>query len=263
MKKLNSILSIISLCITSFLLVLLVFAWYATNKTANVESSVGATAVGKNLYLSTTYSGDSSFVYDESTFDTYWSTQADLTASNILLPVSTFDATNFYYTTEIDENGAAIHDGTTYNFNYVSTSTSYYYVAKKIYLCTSEPTNMNCCLRNISISQGSDDSSDIYRAVRISFTNGVNTKIFKADSATVLPAVSATAISNTDPALVSGGQSNSTFSFPILGSTTVDDVSTYYVTEVLVKIWVEGQHQDAKAAFAGTGFTISMSFQSY
>ena len=122
---------------------------------------------------------------------------------------------------------------------------------------------MNCCLRNISISQGSDDSSDIYRAVRISFTNGVNTKIFKADSATVLPAVSATAISNTDPALVSGGQSNSTFSFPILGSTTVDDVSTYYVTEVLVKIWVEGQHQDAKAAFAGTGFTISMSFQSY
>ena len=44
MKKLNSILSIISLCITSFLLVLLVFAWYATNKTANVENATGSVA---------------------------------------------------------------------------------------------------------------------------------------------------------------------------------------------------------------------------
>ncbi len=44
MKKLNSILSIISLCITSFLLVLLVFAWYATNKVANVNDGVGSVA---------------------------------------------------------------------------------------------------------------------------------------------------------------------------------------------------------------------------
>jgi len=44
LKKLNSILSIISLCITSFLLVLLVFAWYATNKQANVNDGVGSVA---------------------------------------------------------------------------------------------------------------------------------------------------------------------------------------------------------------------------
>lgn len=41
MKKLHTILSIISLAITSFLLTLVVFAWYVTNKTANVSEAVG------------------------------------------------------------------------------------------------------------------------------------------------------------------------------------------------------------------------------
>ena len=44
MKKLHTILSIISLAITSFLLTLVVFAWYATNKTANVSEAVGSVA---------------------------------------------------------------------------------------------------------------------------------------------------------------------------------------------------------------------------
>lgn len=55
MKKLNSILSIISLCITSFLLVLLVFAWYATNKQANVNDGVGSVADLDGIIDSVTY----------------------------------------------------------------------------------------------------------------------------------------------------------------------------------------------------------------
>ena len=41
MKKLNTILSILSLALTSFLLTLVVFAWYVTNKTANVKDASG------------------------------------------------------------------------------------------------------------------------------------------------------------------------------------------------------------------------------
>ncbi len=44
MKKLNTILSFASLAITSFLLVFLIFAWYATNKTASVEETTGRVA---------------------------------------------------------------------------------------------------------------------------------------------------------------------------------------------------------------------------
>lgn len=44
MKKVNLILSFISLIVTSFLIVLMIFAWYATNKTARVTEAFGSTA---------------------------------------------------------------------------------------------------------------------------------------------------------------------------------------------------------------------------
>ena len=44
MKKLNTILSFASLVFTSFLLVFLIFAWYATNKTASVNDATGSVA---------------------------------------------------------------------------------------------------------------------------------------------------------------------------------------------------------------------------
>ena len=49
MKKFNTILSFASLVFTSFLLVFLIFAWYATNKTANVNNAVGSVADIDNI----------------------------------------------------------------------------------------------------------------------------------------------------------------------------------------------------------------------
>ena len=49
MKKFNTILSFTSLVFTSFLLVFLIFAWYATNKTANVNNAVGSVADIDNI----------------------------------------------------------------------------------------------------------------------------------------------------------------------------------------------------------------------
>lgn len=264
MKKLNTILSFASLAITSFLLVFLIFAWYVTNTTATVEGVVGATAIGKNLYLSTTYSGEDSFLYSESSFENGgWGTTVSLDASNILLPASTNDATNFYYTNDINTDGSAIVNAGSYNFNLVNTSASYYYVSKTIYLTTSETSNLNCCLRSISIEQGTDTTSNIFEAVRVSFSSGVVTKIFKATNDTVLPAVSTTGVAVADPGLLQGGQANTAFSFQIPGATLSGDDTTYHVIAVTVKIWVEGQHPDAIATYAGTGFKIRMGFQSY
>ena len=265
MKKLIlHILPLFSLTVTSLLLIMTIMAWYATNKTATVEEGLGATATGKNLYLSTTYSGEASFIYTESSFTNGgWATEVSLEASNILLPVSTNDATSFYYTNDIDTDGSAIDDGGVYNFNLVSTSASYYYISKTIYLTTSESTNLNCCLRNIVIEQGTDESSNLFEAVRVAFTIGNNTKIFKASNNTVYPATSLTAVALTDPALLQGGQSNNTFTFSVNGATESGDDITYNVTSVGIKIWVEGQHPKAIATYAGTGFRIKMGFQSY
>lgn len=44
MKKLNTILSLASVVLTSFLLVFLIFAWYVTNKVANVSDGTGNVA---------------------------------------------------------------------------------------------------------------------------------------------------------------------------------------------------------------------------
>lgn len=262
--KFNTILTCISLTLTALLLVFVVRAWYAVNKTATVEAGSGATAVGQNLYLSTTYGSLNDFTYSESNMSSGgWGTTVDLTASNILLPVSTFDATNFYYTNDIEQNGSAIHDGSTYNFNLVTTSASYYYVTKTIWLSTTETEDLNVCLRNVSINQGTDEDSDIYNAVRIAVTSGATTKIFKADTETVNPANSLTTVSNTDPALRSGGQSNSILPFTVPGATVENETKTCSVVSVTIKVWVEGQHSDAVATYAGTGFTFSLSFQSF
>ena len=262
--KLNNLFTILSLCLTALLLVFVVRAWYAVNKTASVEAGSGATAGGKNLYLSTSYGGASTFTYSESAFTSGgWGTEVDLTASNILIPASTFDATDFYYTNDINPDGSAIETNNVYNFSLVTTSSSYYYVSKRIYLTTSEEEDLNVCLRNVSINQGTDDTSDIYKSVRLSITSGSTTKIFKADSATVYPANSISSVAASDPALAQGGQANSTFSFVVLGAETIDDVTTYNVSYVDIKVWVEGQHSDAIATYAGTGFTFNLSFQSY
>lgn len=55
MKKLNTILSFISLSVTSFLLVLLVFAWYTTNKSANVRKSIGMVSDVEDIVESIEY----------------------------------------------------------------------------------------------------------------------------------------------------------------------------------------------------------------
>ena len=264
MKKLKIIFNLITLALTTGLLVMITLAWYAVNKTASVNEAIGCTASGKNLYLSTTYSGADSFLYSETTFENGgWGTTASLNASNILLPVSTNDATNFYYTNDIDVDGTAISDSGVYNFNLVTTSASYYYVSKKIYLTTSEETDMNCCLRNISIENGTDESSNIYEAVRVSFTSGTTTKIFKATSTNIYPAISTTQVANSDPGITQGGQANSIFTFGIRGVTKDGDDVNYNVTSIIIKIWVEGQHPEAIATYAGTGFKLNMSFQTY
>ena len=61
MKKLKIIFNLITLALTTGLLVMITLAWYAVNKTASVNEAIGCTASGKNLYLSTTYSGADSF----------------------------------------------------------------------------------------------------------------------------------------------------------------------------------------------------------
>lgn len=44
MKRINMILSMISLTVTSFLIILIIFAWYASNRTTRVNKTVGITA---------------------------------------------------------------------------------------------------------------------------------------------------------------------------------------------------------------------------
>lgn len=264
MKKLKGIINLITLVLTAGLLILVTVAWYATNKTANVTPSVGATAVGKNLFLSTTYQGDSTFVYDENTFSSVWGQTATINASNILIPVSTTNAKDFYYTSSINADGTAVSNEGVYDFDLVTSSTSYYYVSKTVYLCTSEETDMDCCLRNISIQTG-EDGTDIYKAVRVAYSYNLTTKIFRYNQTegVAYPANSKTTISAVDPALNSGGQNDSVFTFPIIGASTTNDVTTYTVTAVNVLIWVEGQNSNALATYAGKGFRISMSFQTY
>ncbi len=262
--KLKLIANLISLVLTATLLVFISLAWFVTNEKANASGAIGASASGDNLYISSTFNpAENQTTINE--LDSNWSKDISINTNSLLLPVSTNDAKDYFYTPSINPDGTAIVTNNKYNFVKVTTAKSFYYLEKTIYLCLDDESNANCCLKFIDIKQGTDIDSNIFKSVRVYFEDATNNtnKMFKYKNQTAYPAISETAIANADPAIDSGTQFPSVFNFPLVGRTTSDDVSIYTFKKILMRIWVEGQDSNALATYAGTGFKVNLVFATY
>ena len=182
--KLRLFVNLITLAVTSFLLIFVILAWYVTNDEVTATGVIGASAEGNNLYLSSTFVPSENQTTITTLNSNDWKMDLNINTNSLLLPVSTNDAKNFYYTPDVNSNGTAVIKDGNYNFLKVTTSKSYYYLEKEIYLCLADAKDVNCCLKNIVINQGSDDTSNIYKAVRVYFEDTddlTNNQMFKSE----------------------------------------------------------------------------------
>lgn len=266
--KLRLFVNLITLAVTSFLLIFVILAWYVTNDEVTATGVIGASAEGNNLYMSSTFIPSENQTTITVLNPNDWKMDLNINTNSLLLPVSTTDAKNFYYTPDVDTDGSAVIKDGKYNFLKVTTSKSYYYLEKEIYLCLADAKDVNCCLKNIVINQGVDEDSNIYKAVRVYFEDSDdsnNNQMFKYEDTLlpVYPAVSTTSVSGTDPAIVSGTQSPDKFHFGLTGSVSDGITTTYTFKKIIIRIWVEGQDENALATYAGTGFSIHLVFATY
>jgi len=265
--KLRLIANLITLVVTTFLLIFVVMAWYVSNDNTSARGVIGATAEGKSLYMSSTFIPTENQKTVTELDSNIWKMNLDINTNSLLLPVSTNDAINYYYTPDINEDGTAIDTDGDYNFVKVTTSKSFYYLEKELYFIVADASDTRCSLKNISINQGSDESSNIFKSVRVYFEDADDSRynnMFKYhEENAVYPAVSETSVALTDPAISDGIQSPDKFNFRLSGSYKVEDVTTYTFKKIIIRVWVEGQDPNAVATYAGTGFTINLAFATY
>ncbi len=263
--KMRLIINLVTLILTATVLIFISMAWYVTNEKAEVSGVVGASAVGDNLYISSTFSPSANQTTINE-LDSNWKKEITIDTNSLLLPVSTNDASNYYYTPDVASDGTAIVSNNKYNFVKVTTAKSFYYLEKTIYLCLDDEKSSSCCLKYVNIKQGTDVDSNIFKAVRVYFEDEANetSKMFKYQDETAYPAISETAVANTDPAIDAGTQVPSIFNFPLVGKTiNEEDVTTYTFKKIVIRIWVEGQDSNALATYAGTGFKVNLVFATY
>ena len=192
---------------------------------------------------------------DSSTFTTDGSlyTYNNQTKQYIAVTSGTYSSSTIYYKN-------------TYNFLDITNVGSYYYISKSIYICNAEATDLTCCIRKLTISQGTDLTSNIFKSVRVYLETNNENEIFKYYDSTepnagnALPATSTSTIASLDPASNSGSIPDDILKFSLPGIETVDDTTTYTAVEIKVKIWVEGQNPNAIATYAGTGFNVDLLF---
>lgn len=226
--------------------------------------------------------------------------------NQLLLPTSSPNGSVFYYTPDVNSDGTANRkymkvavtqstfttDGSLYTYTngsyvsvnsgeYDSTKTyykyqydfmdvtslgTYYYIEEDLYVCNDSEKDLVCSIRKVDISQGSDDSSNIYKSARIYVESSNNDQIFRyydendANSGIAYPANSLSTVSNSDPSHISGIIGDNVISFNVPGAVTENDVTTYTAVKIKLKIWVEGQNTNANATYAGTGFNIGLTF---
>lgn len=249
-KNKNLITSFFSLCLTCFLLIFTIYAWYTANTEVSSSGITASTQKVKNVYVSEDYEDEDGDITSLSDLALYgFSNRINITYDGFLFPSSSYDGINYYIPNTIASSGIAdTNDG----FINVSSSSGYY-ISKTLTFCSFEENNIDLYLSNISIS--SSDSSSLYKSVRVSLTNE-STIVYKCnDGGNAYPINSTTTVANVDPAISSGTQ-NKNFMISLDAFN-----SKASLVKVTLNIWIEGQNSYAVSTNDLSAFNIKMSFE--
>lgn len=205
---------------------------------------------------------------------------------DMLVPVSSADGINFLYLPFrfVNEDGCPKNDVTVSDYQLVPQDINKGYIIDiPLYLLTTTPLDLNVYVSFIDISPAGVeiDRPEIAGAVRATVLikeNGVYRSLVIAKDSKAQALVSntypaktyypmryngMTAVEATDDSAVYESSAYAPSvpegnSFTLRSSAMADGIATYYVTEIRLRIWVEGS--DAAAIFnnAGAYFTVSM-----
>ena len=276
--KLNIIASILSivLILTGLIFTASVFGWFSNNKVVSANGMTVTVDVPKNIYVSSNdlseIEGSHIPVDQINNTDYSFDTTIGFAFDQKLYP-SSYSGDDFYFARKVMPNGTAKSETNLNKFVLIDSSVSeYYYIEKTFYILTTyrKTTDIdliNVYLSNVTISQGSNENSNLYKAVRIAISaidkNGaISEKIYRYDETdgACLPASGVNATVETDPALDSGDLSNTGSNAFLMDLGCVEDEEAYFYP-ITVKIWIEGQNSNAITSYAGTGFYISFKFK--
>ena len=284
--RLNIVISIssIMLILVGIIFSASVFGWFSSNRTVTASGMSVTVDTPKNIFVSNkdlsqeenNYIALSSISSTNYAFDT----TCGFTFNEKLYPAS-YNGNNFYYARKVTSGGNAKDEANRDKFIQITSDlTDYYYIERTFYILTTYPTkdtvsSINVYLSNITISQGSTNSSNLYKAARVAISARDNTegeeegelgtvseKVYRYNTidGSCLPANGVGSVMASDIAIDSGDQDSESNDAFIMNLKCVENSSCYFYP-ITIKIWIEGQNANATSNYAGTGFFISFQFK--
>ena len=242
--------------------------WISTNRNLDANGQSLSAEVPDNILISTNSSLNGVSTVPVAQMDNYdFSGREDFSASGILIPVS-YDGETFRYANIVDEDGHAQdpedENDPTYSVVEVGKLQSYRYI-KALYLATTNTEDKQVYISRVNIRRGSAATSELYKAVRISFTYGDDTIVYRYPGEVSYPANGADSVMVADFAVdtddIDPNDSDTTLIIDLDGVTVESDGSyTASVESVVIQIWIEGSNRYAVVDYSGTGFIVEIEF---
>lgn len=273
------------------------YAWFSNNRSVTAGGMVVSVEMPINIMASLTpppdteNPGEPSFVTSldgyQNSFQfgeiTGESGSEQILEYDMLVPVTSADGIHFFYLPfrYVGENGCPKSSVTLDDYRYLTDISSVgYYIDIPLYVLTTTPLDLNVYVSYLNIFSAGfgDDIPEISGAVRASvlvreedgyrslivardtdaepLTDGTKTYYPLAYDSTSGGAAEQTAdAATTESAEYAPSAENS---FTLAASESVEAIPRYYVTELRVRIWVEGSDAAAVYNNAGAYFSVSL-----
>ena len=242
--------------------------WISANRNLDAEGQALSAEVPDNILISTNSALNAMSTVPVAQMDNYnFSGREDFSVSGILFPAS-FDGETFRYATIVDENGHALdpenEDVPTYSVVPAGSIQTFRYT-NVLHLATTNFEEKQVYISRVEILQGSSLSSELYKAVRISFQHGDDMIVFRYPGQVAYPANGADTVMAADFAVDTDdidSEDDDTTLIIDLDAVTIESDGSYTasVEDVIIQIWIEGTNSNAVVDYAGTGFMVAIEF---
>ena len=242
--------------------------WISSNRNLDADGQALSAEVPDNILISTNSALNSMSTVPVSQMDNYnFSGRADFSVNGILFPAS-FDGVTFRYATIVDESGIALdpeNEGVPTYSVVPSSSIQTFRYTNVLHLATTNFEDKQVYISRVDILQGSSTSSELYKAVRVSFSYDGDTIVYRYPGQSSLPANGADTVMAADFAVNTNDidpTDDDTTLIIDLDAVTVESDGSYTasVEDVVIQIWIEGTNSNAVVDYAGTGFMVAIEF---
>lgn len=267
-----------ALCVASIIIVLgySAYGWMSMNNQVRAVGKNITVTVPENLHISLSPSDGWTSTLNVNMEDIVkQATSGDTTPFNpggserfYLLPASTYNGVNdtIWQTGQAKDNGApadgAVFDlGHRIKWNASTTSFEGHFIDVPLYFRTDGEVDLKIALYEDTTAI-TPDTNNINKIVRVAFLN---------------PACTASSMGNAEPLVLAGNESTGVFNGKVIKNATEKIPPKYLsytnklskqlftvahdaVTQITVRIWIEGQDQNCVAKLGGQSFSVSLGF---